>query len=211
MSGFVFLAALFFIALFGNFLHLAAPYVMPLPVLFLAASMLCHYRKVGLISAVLFLSSLGDMAGSADCFLAQISFFSAAHICYTAYFLRDARFSKASLPLLSIVLSAVLTISCNIVPHTDGIERWFVILYILIITTMAAMRLPALCSCRVGLHGIRFDYSMEPVRRNNTARGGIYHVQLLCRPASVCRNDNQDMFGIVNLSVFLQFPVSICR
>ena len=138
MSGFVFLSALFFIARFGNFLHLAAPYVMPLPVLFLAASMLCHYRKVGLISAALFLSSLGDMAGSADCFLAQISFFSAAHICYTAYFLRDARFSKASLPLLSIVLSAVLTISCNIVPHTDGIERWFVIMYILIITTMAA-------------------------------------------------------------------------
>lgn len=138
MSGFVFLAALFFIARFGNFLHSAAPYVMPLPVLFLAVSMLCYHRKIGLISAALFLSSLGDMAGSADCFLAQISFFSAAHMCYIAYFLHNARFSKASLPLLSIVLSAVFMISCYIVPHTDGIERWFVIFYILAITTMGA-------------------------------------------------------------------------
>lgn len=137
-GGFILLAALFFILRFGHFARWASPYAMPLPVLFLALCTLGYRRAPDWIFTALMLSSLGDTAGSTGNFLWQIAFFAAAHVCYTMYFVRDFRFRKRAMPLFFAELAAVAVLFHVIVPKTDAMQRPFVILYIIVITIMAA-------------------------------------------------------------------------
>ncbi len=137
-GGFVILAALFFVSYFVVRDRLLASCVMPLPVLFAASGLLSYYRRPTWIFAALFLSSLGDVAGAAGRFLWQIAFFAMAHICYIRYFAVRMRPRKAALPLLLALLAAITVLSVRIVPAVETELRIPVVLYMAVISAMAA-------------------------------------------------------------------------
>ncbi len=90
----------------------------------------------GIALALLF-SGFGDLMGAKYNFLAQISFFAAAHLAYIASFLSRIRWRSFAYAGICVLLLVFVFLALRIVPHIDDpYERWFVLGYMVLIGGM---------------------------------------------------------------------------
>ena len=72
-------------------------------------------------------------------FLPQIACFAVAHLCYISYFIGRYRYNRFAPYLLAVECIAVALISSVIIPRAgEGLQLYFVIAYIIIISVMCA-------------------------------------------------------------------------
>lgn len=117
------------------------PLAKTMPVLFLGMATWRAGRsdsRLPFIPLALLLSSMGDLAGDLHAFLWQIGLFAAAHIAYIIGFIRRCNPTKAARTAVSVLISAAAVLGSYIVPRIPvATERVFIIVYIMIITSMA--------------------------------------------------------------------------
>lgn len=117
------------------------PLAKTMPVLFLSIATWRAGRTDSLIPFIpsaLLLSSMGDLAGDLHAFLWQIGLFAAAHIAYIIGFIHRCNPTKAARTVASVFISAAVVLGSYIVPRIPvATERVFIVIYIMIITSMA--------------------------------------------------------------------------
>lgn len=141
LAGFVALATLYAASVvFG---WNVTPVTKTLPVFYLAVITFppLKLRNIWLPFALL-LSSAGDLMGDIHVFLGQVAFFAAAHIAYVVYFVRGGWFRPSSLLMGLAIVAMAVFLGLRIVPEISvPEEKIFVLVYIVIISLMAASTL----------------------------------------------------------------------
>ena len=95
-------------------------------------------RRLAIMPMAFLFSALGDLAGEHRNFILQIGMFAVAHLLFTTYFVRRAKFDTIAYISSAIIVTTAIGLAAKIVPNIErATEQWACLLYILLISIMA--------------------------------------------------------------------------